>query len=182
MKVQPEVSALDYTNAVTIQGFTIPGLSSRRVTTDVELDSGQSFVIAGLLDSTATENLSKVPGISAIPVLGKLFQSKTYTKNNSELLVIITPEVVRPIPAGQPLPDLNRPSPFLPTNTSSELRHPGMDKTGPVPVKAPIDGLPYEVLAAPAKLGQAAPGSAPLQPIGAAPAQQPATAPGAIAK
>ena len=64
LKVAPEVSSLDYTNAVTIQGFTIPGLSSRRVQTDVELDSGQTFVIAGLLDNQTTDNLSKVPGIS----------------------------------------------------------------------------------------------------------------------
>ena len=110
MKVAPEVSALDYTNAVNIQGFTIPGLSSRRVSTDVELESGQSFVIAGLLDNQTTENLSKVPGISAIPVLGKLFQTKVASKSNSELLVIITPEVVRPIPVGQPTPELTMPN------------------------------------------------------------------------
>ncbi|HTS28505.1 MAG TPA: pilus assembly protein N-terminal domain-containing protein [Bryobacteraceae bacterium] len=147
LRVAPEVSALDYTNAVTVQGFTIPGLTARRVSTDVELESGQSFVIAGLLDNQTTEQLSKVPGISAIPVLGKLFQTKNQTKNNSELLVIITPEVVRPIPAGQPLPELNRPSPFLPTNTTNfALRQPGIDKTGPVPVKPPVDSLPYEML------------------------------------
>jgi len=157
MKVQPEVSALDYTNAVTIQGFTIPGLSERRVTTDVELDSGQSFVIAGLLDNTTTENFSKVPGIGSIPVLGKLFQSKTYTKSNSELLVICTPEVVRPIPAGQPLPEINRPSPFLPSNTPNvPMRNPPISQTGPVPVKAPVDSLPYEMVAAPLKMGQTA--------------------------
>ncbi len=179
LKVAPEVSALDYTNAVTIQGFTIPGLSSRRVTTDVELDSGQSFVIAGLLDNTTTEQLSKVPGISLIPVLGKLFQSKNYTKSNSELLVIITPEVVRPIPAGGTLPDINRPSPFLPTNTSGPLRQPGIDKTGPVPVKPPVDSLPYEMLAQPLKQGQAAP-NGPLVPQGPAPVP-PNTAPPAAA-
>ena len=154
LKVTPEVSALDYTNAVTLQGFTIPGISSRRVSTDVELESGQSFVIAGLLDNQSTETLSKVPGIGSIPVLGKLFQSKTYTKSNSELLVIITPEVVRPIPADQPTPDLNRPNPFLPPNTDIPLRHPGIDKTGPVPVKPPTDSLPYEQLAQPPKMGQ----------------------------
>lgn len=154
LKVTPEVSALDYTNAVTLQGFTIPGISSRRVSTDVELDDRQSFVIAGLLDNQSTETLSKVPGISAIPVLGKLFQSKIMNKSNSELLVIITPEVVRPIPAGQPTPELNRPNPFLPTNTEIPMRHPGIDKTGPVPVKPPTDSLPYEQVAQPPKLGQ----------------------------
>jgi pilus assembly protein CpaC len=170
LKVAPEVSALDYTNAVTIQGFTIPGLSSRRVATDVELDSGQSFVIAGLLDNQTTENLSKVPGISMIPVLGKLFQSKTLNRSNSELLVIITPEVVRPASPGQTLPELNRPSPFLPTNTTGALQHPGIDKTGPVPIKPPINSLPYEMLAQPAKMGQVTPAAnAPLVPAGAAP-------------
>jgi len=157
LKVAPEVSALDYTNAVTLQGFTIPGLSSRKVATNVELDSGQSFIIAGLLDNQTTESLSKVPGISAIPVLGKLFQSKTYSRNNSELLVIITPEVVRPIPAGETLPELSLPSPYQPKNSNIPLRHPGIDKTGPMPVKPPVESLPFELLADPPKQGQAGP-------------------------
>ncbi len=70
LQVAPEVSSLDYTNAVTVEGFTVPGLSSRRVQTEVELESGQSFVIAGLLDNQTTDNLSKIPGIGQIPVLG----------------------------------------------------------------------------------------------------------------
>ncbi len=184
LKVAPEVSALDYTNAVTIQGFTIPGLSSRRVATDVELDSGQSFVIAGLLDNQTTENLAKVPGISMIPVLGKLFQSKTLNRSNSELLVIITPEVVRPMVPGQSLPELNRPSPFLPTNTSGQLQNPGIDKTGPVPIKPPINSLPYEMLAQPVRPGQGSPAAnAPLVPAGAAPVPpQTPTGPGGAGK
>src|SRR6185369_10820977 len=161
LKVAPEVSALDYQNAVNIQGFTIPGLSSRRVSTDVELDSGQSFIIAGLLDNQTTDNLSKVPGISAIPVLGKLFQSKVVNKSNSELMVIITPEVVRPIPAGQAVPELTFTSPFLPA-TADVVRHPGMDKTGPVPVKPTVESLPFEMLAQPPKQGQ--PPMAPTTP------------------
>ena len=144
LKVAPEVSSLDYTNAVTIQGFTIPGLSSRRVQTDVELDNGQTFVIAGLLDNQTTDNLSKVPGISSIPVLGKLFQSKTVSRSNNELLVIITPELVRPIPDGQAAPEIKFPKTFLPANSPGPMRQPGMDKTGPVPVKSPSTSLPYE--------------------------------------
>ncbi len=146
LKVAPEVSSLDYTNAVTIQGFTIPGLSSRRVQTDVELDSGQSFVIAGLLDNQARDNLSKVPGIANIPLIGKLFQAKSVARTNSELLVIITPELVRPIPQDQAVPDLTYPTTFLPKNSPGPLRQPGMDKTGPVPVKSPATSLPYEQL------------------------------------
>jgi pilus assembly protein CpaC len=104
LQVAPEVSSLDYAHAVTFQGFTIPALTTRRVNTEVELESGQSFAIGGLLDNGTTENLSKIPGLANIPLLGKLFQSKTLINSNSELLVIITPEIVRPIAAGQPLP------------------------------------------------------------------------------
>jgi pilus assembly protein CpaC len=147
LKVAPEVSSLDYANAVTVQGQTIPGISTRRVQTEVELESMQSFVIAGLLDQQASENLSKVPGISSIPVLGKLFQSKTMNRHNSELLVIITPEIVRPIPAGQQVPMLKYPEPFMTSNTDpSMLAHPGLDKTGPVPVRPVVDSMPYEQL------------------------------------
>src|SRR6202008_1798775 len=98
LQVAPEVSSLDYTNSVTIAGTTVPGTSTRKVQTEVELESGQTFVVAGLLDDKTTENLSKVPGIGDIPILGKLFQSKSLTHSHTELLVIITPEIVRPIP------------------------------------------------------------------------------------
>jgi pilus assembly protein CpaC len=145
LKVAPEVSSLDYTNAVTVQGVTVPALTSRRVQTDVELESGQSFVIAGLLDNTTSDSLSKVPGIGNIPVIGKLFQSKSTTKNNSELMVIITPEVVRPIPAGEKIPDLNRPKPFMDSNSNIPMSQPGMDKTGPVPIKPPFESMPVEL-------------------------------------
>jgi pilus assembly protein CpaC len=115
------------------------------VQTDVELENGQTFVIAGLLDNQTSESLAKVPGISAIPVLGKLFQTKQVTKSNSELLVIITPELVRPIPAGQPVPELKYPRPFMTSNTDIKMQQPGMDVTGPVPVKA-ADAIPVELL------------------------------------
>jgi len=146
LKVSPEVSSLDFTNSVTVEGVTIPALTVRRVQTDVELDSGQSFVIAGLLDNSTSESLSKVPGIGNIPVLGKLFQSKQTTKNNSELMVIITPELVRPIPAGEKVPELNYPQQFMTPNSNMPMSQPGMDKTGPVPIKSPIDTMPVELL------------------------------------
>jgi pilus assembly protein CpaC len=157
LKVSPEVSALDYSNAVTIAGTTVPALSTRRVQTEVELESGQSFVIAGLMDNRMTETISKIPGLANIPLLGKLFTSKTAARNNTELLVIVTPEVVRPIPAGQPLPSLNTPYPFMTRNSDIELRQPGIDKTGPVPVKPPSDSMPVEQLIQQRKEGQAAP-------------------------
>ncbi|MDR3700269.1 MAG: pilus assembly protein N-terminal domain-containing protein [Candidatus Sulfopaludibacter sp.] len=146
LQVTPEVSALDYTNSVTVAGTTVPGTSTRRVQTEVELESGQSFVIAGLLDTQTTETLSKIPGIGDIPVLGKLFQSKSISRNNSELLVLITPEIVRPIPAGEQPPGLEFKTPFLPFLGPGEPRQPGMQTTGPVPVHPPSESLPFEQL------------------------------------
>jgi len=157
LQVAPEVSALDFGNAVIFSGTTIPALSTRRIQTEVELESGQSFVIAGLLDNTLTETISKIPGLASIPLLGKLFTSKSVKRNNSELLVIVTPEVVRPIPAGQPVPTLNMPQPFMTKNTDGEMYQPGIDKTGPVTVKPPTDSIPIEQLIQQRKEGQAAP-------------------------
>ena len=155
LQVAPEVSSLDFAHGVTFQGFNIPALTTRRVLTEVELESGQSFVIGGLLDNSTTENLSKIPGLGDIPLLGKLFQSKTLIKNNTELLVIITPEVVRPIPAGQPVPSVNYPIPFLPPNTATEMRQPAISQTGPVPVKPVSDSIRIEELAQEKVKGQA---------------------------
>ena len=161
LQVSPEVSALDYTNSVTVAGTTVPGTSTRRVQTAVELESGQSFVIAGLLDTKITESLSKIPGISNIPLLGKLFQSKSVTRNNSELLVIITPEIVRPIAGGRPGPELQFPASFLSPNSPEQLRQPGIDKTGPVPVHPPSDSMPVEQLNQPRRAAPATPSGAP---------------------
>ena len=145
LQVNPEVSSLDYTHAVTVQGYTIPALATRRVQTEIELESGQSFVIAGLIDNQTSDTLSKIPGIGSIPILGKLFQSKTVSRSNSELLVIVTPEIVRPIPEGQPLPELNYPQSFLPSNSKTDLRQPGVDKTGAAPALPPMT-MPVEQL------------------------------------
>ncbi|HWB84071.1 MAG TPA: pilus assembly protein N-terminal domain-containing protein [Bryobacteraceae bacterium] len=164
LQVAPEVSSLDYTNAVTFEGFTIPALATRRVQTEVELDSGQSFVIAGLLDNTMTETLNKIPGIGDIPLLGKLFQSRNQSRSNSELLVIVTPEIVRPIPADQPVPSLNFSAPFMSDNTKAPLHQPGLDKTGPVPVHAPSDTMPVEELIEQQKQGQESPAPPVMQP------------------
>jgi pilus assembly protein CpaC len=145
LQVTPEVSSLDYSNSVTIAGTTVPGTSMRRVETEVELESGQSFVIAGLLNNQTTENFSKVPGIGDIPILGKLFQSKSVTRSHTELLVIITPEIVRPIPADKPIPILTFAVPQL-LPGSVLLSQPGMDQTGPVLVTPPTETMPMEVL------------------------------------
>jgi pilus assembly protein CpaC len=97
LQVSPEVSTLDYTNAVQISGFTVPAISTRRAQTEVELRDGQSFGIAGLLDQRVTAQLSKIPGIGDIPVLGKFFQSRSINKTRTELIVLVTPRIVDPI-------------------------------------------------------------------------------------
>jgi pilus assembly protein CpaC len=101
LKVRPEVSSLDFSNALTLQGFFIPALSTRRIESEMDLSDGQSFAIAGLLDNRVTEQLSKIPGIGNIPILGKLFQSINRTKSNDELLVVVTPRIVKPLPADE---------------------------------------------------------------------------------
>jgi pilus assembly protein CpaC len=97
LKVAPEVSTLDYSNAVSISGFVIPALSTRRAETEVEIQSGQSFALSGLLDHRTTESLSQIPGISRIPILGKLFVSKQYSHSVVELVVMVTATVVDPL-------------------------------------------------------------------------------------
>ena len=166
MQLSPEVSSLDYTNTVTIQGTAVPGLTTRKVTTEVDLESGQSFVIAGLLDKQITDSFNKIPGLGDIPILGKLFQSKTISKNNSELLIIITPEIVRPIPSQQPVPELKWTIPFMSDNSGIPIRHPGIDVTGPVPTHPPTPTLPLEQLIQQQRLIQAAPITVP-QTVGA---------------
>jgi pilus assembly protein CpaC len=146
LQVAPEVSALDFTNGLSISGFTVPALTTRKMNTRVELSEGQSFAIGGLLDNTMTSTLEKVPLIGNIPILGKLFQSKSIAKQNTELIVIVTPELVRPIPAGQPLPGLNYPKPFLEPNTAKYPQTPGIDATGLVPVTPPNSAIPIETL------------------------------------
>jgi Flp pilus assembly secretin CpaC len=116
LTVAPEVSSLDYSNSVTIAGFTIPALSTRRAETQVELRSDQSFAISGLLDQRTTDLLSKTPGIASIPILGTLFKSKNVNHSTTELVVIVTPTLVDPLsetaePAQPelPIPTLNKP-------------------------------------------------------------------------
>jgi pilus assembly protein CpaC len=142
MRVAPEYSVIDSSTSVTIDGFSIPGLKTQKTEATIELESGQSFVIAGLMDRTMSDNLSKIPGLSSIPLLGKLFQSKTWKQENSELLVIVTPELVRPIKAGQPLPELSWKEPFM-APVSPSVRQPGMDQTG-VPAELNVAPMPYE--------------------------------------
>jgi pilus assembly protein CpaC len=113
LKVKPEVSSLDFSNAVTISGFTLPALSTRRAESEMALADGQTFAIAGLADNRVTQIFTKMPGLGDIPVLGKLFQSKSFSKSKTELLVIVTPHVVRPLNPDQVPHGPNFPQPFL---------------------------------------------------------------------
>ena len=102
LTVAPEVSALDFTNAVSISGYTIPAISTRRAETQVVLKSGQTFAISGLLDKRTTDLYSKTPGAANIPVLGGLFKSKNVNHTDTELLVIVTPTVIDPVSESGP--------------------------------------------------------------------------------
>jgi pilus assembly protein CpaC len=97
LKLSPEVSALDYSNSVTISGFTIPALSTRRADTEVEIQDGQSFIVSGLLDHRTTEIMSRIPGIANIPILGQFFRSKNFNHSVVELVIIVTATVVDPL-------------------------------------------------------------------------------------
>ena len=114
LKVRPEVSTLDFGNAVTLNGFRIPALSTRRTETELELMDGQTFAIAGLMNNTMNSTLQKIPGIGDIPILGLLFKSKAAQKNQTELVVMITPQILRSNSPGvtNQLPRL--PETFLP--------------------------------------------------------------------
>jgi pilus assembly protein CpaC len=112
LKVSPEVSSLDFTNAVTIAGFLIPALSQKRVDTEVILKEGESFAIAGLIDNQIARQTEKIIGLGDIPVIGQLFRSRQTNKTTNELLVVITPHIVKPLSPDEKvkLPDF--PLPF----------------------------------------------------------------------
>jgi pilus assembly protein CpaC len=104
LQVEPEVSALDFANAVVLSGFTVPSLTVRRASTQIDLQSGQSFAIAGLYSSDLQQTRKKIPILGDIPLLGYLFRSKNLKKRKSELLVMVTPTLVEPIPHGEEIP------------------------------------------------------------------------------
>ena len=104
LKVTPEVSTLDFTNALTIAGFVVPAISTRRAETEIELRDGQSFGIAGLLDHRAQMQMNKIPGIGDLPILGHLFRSHSLNRSDTELLVLVTPRIVDPLKSGGKAP------------------------------------------------------------------------------
>ena len=186
LKINPEVSSLDFNNAVVIEGFRIPALTSRRADTEVELRDGQTFAIAGLLNNTALSSMRKIPGLGDIPVLGTLFKSRAYQKDQSELVVMVTPIIVRRDSQGvsQGLPSLVEPFLGQPNKTfappdpyTGSPRNPVNQKKSPapapVPAPAPAPSPAPQVSPAPVE------GSMQPQPLSSHPltaVQQPAAA------
>jgi pilus assembly protein CpaC len=122
LKVRPEVSALDFSNAVVLQGFRIPALTTRRTETEIELNNRQTFAVAGLMNNQMNQTIQKIPGLGDIPILGYLFRSKAAQKNQSELVVMITPEI---LPNDSPgvTPNLPRqPETYLPPLQDDETK------------------------------------------------------------
>lgn len=106
LKVAPEVSELDYTNAVNIAGTLVPGLNVRRTDTSISLADGESFVISGLISTRNSSQVNKFPGLGDIPILGAFFRDSNISREEKELLMIVTPHLVQPLAANAPLPNL----------------------------------------------------------------------------
>jgi pilus assembly protein CpaC len=106
LQVSPEVSALDFANGVRLSGFVVPSLITRRASTELELGDGQSFIIAGLMDNRVTNDMSKIPGIGDIPIIGNLFKSRNTNKTRTELMVFVTAKLISPMEQKPSLPEM----------------------------------------------------------------------------
>jgi len=140
IQVAPDISELDFATAVQLQGFSVPGLRTRRASTMIELADGQSFAIAGLLQENTRDNLSKYPGLGNIPILGTLFRSRQFQKNETELIIIVTVHLVKPIDLDkQPLPTDYY---IEPSDADIYLwgRMQGSEKKSPVTIRGEMDG------------------------------------------
>jgi pilus assembly protein CpaC len=194
LKVKPEVSALDFANGVTVEGFRVPALSTRRTETEVELRDGQTFAIAGLLNNSVTDSMRKIPGIGDIPILGWLFKSKALAKNQTELVVMITPQIIKkgqmgvsndlPTPVepylGAPHKTTPNPAPYTGSPRYPVGTKPGGDDNNnaaaaakpATPPAAPAKTTPTQTAPVPSRpIAQPAPVAAAPQP----PASKPAT-------
>jgi pilus assembly protein CpaC len=199
LKLKPEVSTLDFNNAVVIEGFRVPALTTRRADTEIELRDGQTFAIAGLMNNTALSSMRKVPFLGDIPVLGMLFKSRAYQKEQTELVVMVTPTIVRRDSTGvsEGLPSLVEPflgaperaipqpapyvgSPRYPANEPARSTNPA-----PQPAAQPQGPSSTPVTTAAPENGTAARPlvSRPIQaPAAVAPAQSPNTPPAPVTK
>jgi len=96
LKVMPEVSSLDFTNAIVLSGFRIPALRTRRAETTVDIKDGQSLIIGGLLQNETAKLVKKIPLLGDLPIIGELFKNRSFVNNETELVIIITPQIVKP--------------------------------------------------------------------------------------
>jgi pilus assembly protein CpaC len=112
------VSTIDIAHGVSISGFNIPALATRRMETNIELGEGQSFVIGGLIDDRVSDSMSKIPGLAHIPILGALFKSRQEDKQKSELVVMVSPEAAHPLNPGDPKPVPPMPRTFMPSSSA----------------------------------------------------------------
>ncbi len=166
LELEPEVSTLDFANGVKFNGFLIPGLRTRRAKTGVELRDGQSFALAGLLDNSESRSISKVPGLGNIPVLGNLFKSTSFQKNESELMFIVTAQVVKPVnrddlPALPNVENLKRGSSLL--GIDRKTSESGVTRTGGADAQSGyiINSAPVTKPA----VTDTAPSTAPVKPV-----------------
>lgn len=180
LELEPEVSIIDYANGVKMDGFTIPALRTRRAKTGIELRDGQSFALAGLLDNSEMKSLSKIPVLGDVPILGALFRSTQFQKQETELMFIVTAQIVRPVnpdslPQMRGIEDLKSGSPLGKTESGDGLVGKTGFVTGPpatqeaaaapgsaapaaaLPATTPVSATPHAV----SRLGKAAAGSKP---------------------
>lgn len=131
MYLKQEVSTIDIANGVTLSGFTIPALATRRAETNVELGEGQSFIVAGLVDNRERETFSKLPVIGDLPILGALFKSKDQLRSRSELIMMVTPEITEPLGSSDPKPSVYFPKDFLVRLDEKDLQAKQQTSGGP---------------------------------------------------
>ena len=122
MYIKQEVSTIDTANGVVLNGFTIPALATRRAETNVELGEGQSFIVAGLVDNRETDSFSKIPVLSSLPIFGALFKVKSESKNRTELVMMVTPEITEPLNPNDAKPMPTFPRDFLVRLTPDDLK------------------------------------------------------------
>jgi pilus assembly protein CpaC len=185
LKIRPEVSSLDFNNAVVIEGFRIPALTTRRAETEVELQDGQTFAIAGLMNNTALSSMRKVPGLGDIPVLGHLFRSRAWQKDQTELVVMVTPTIVKRGSTGVSTGIPSLVEPYLPANdkpvappdpyVGSPVFPPkgGGSAPAPMPVPAPQPAAPVAPSATPQTPPQPVMLTAPMPQVPQAPPAPP---------
>ena len=186
LKIRPEVSSLDFNNAIILEGFRVPALVTRRAETEVELQDGQTFAIAGLMNNTALSQMRKVPGLGDIPIIGTLFKSRAYQKDQTELVVMVTPTIVRRGSTGvsQGIPSLVEPfmgpneKPIAPPApyVGSPAYPPKGGGEAPAPAPAPQPSPSRQQPQMPQPVSQAAP-AAVKEPVRSTPIQSAAPLP-----